>query len=239
MSFFDRLAISLGYRFQNLSSKFKSRPVFKKIGKKLIIRDGNSDIRVFKQIFIDEVYYFFPDQFEPKIIIDAGANVGYSPIWFKQMFPKSKILAIEPEVENYKILSENISGISGITALENALWFEQTSLKISNPDSDSWGFRLNTEDSSGGNRVETVTIPDLISKYSIEQIDLLKIDIEGAEYELFKYGAESWLPFVEMIMVEVHEQIKEGCSSLIDRVVIPLGFSKFTTKELTIYIRND
>lgn len=239
MSFFDKIHISLGFRFQSLSSRYKARSIFKRIGKKLIIRNGNSDIRVFKQIFFDEVYNFFPDQFEAKTIIDAGANVGYSSIWFKQMFSKSRILAIEPEEENSKILSENISGIPGITALENALWFEQTSLKISNPASDSWGFRLNTADSSSGNRIETVTIPDLISKYSIEQIDLLKIDIEGAEYELFRYGAESWLPFVKMIMVEVHDQIKEGCSQMIDGVVMPLGFSKFTSKELTIYIRND
>lgn len=239
MSFFDKLSISLGYRFQNLSTKFKAGSIFKRIGKKLMIRDGNSDIRVFKQIFIDEVYNFFPDQFEPKIIIDAGANVGYSRIWFNHMFPKSIILAIEPEVENYKILSENISGISGITALENGLWFEQTSLNISNPASDSWGFRLNTADSSRGNRIETVTIPDLISKYSIDQIDLLKIDIEGSEFELFKYESETWLPFVKMIMVEVHDQIKEGCSSMIDGVVLPFGFSKFTSKELTIYLRND
>jgi FkbM family methyltransferase len=237
MNYFDKLTISLGYRFQNLSSKFKSRSIFKKIGKKLTIRDGNSDIRVFKQIFIDEVYNFFPDQFEPKIIIDAGANVGFSPIWFKRMFPKSKVLAIEPEKENFKVLSKNISGIQGITALENALWFEQTSLTISNPSSDSWGFRLNTADSCNENRIETITIQNLITKYSIDQIDLLKIDIEGAEYELFKYESDTWLPYVKMIMIEVHNQYKPGCSSLIDSVVLPLGFSKFLSKELTIYIR--
>lgn len=239
MSFFDKLAISLGYRFQNLSTRFKSRTLFKRMGKTLIIRGGDSDIRVFKQIFIDEVYNFFPNQFEPTVIIDAGANVGYSPIWFKKTFPNSKVLAIEPEGENFKILSKNILGTPGIIALENALWFEQTSLTISNPTSDSWGFRLNTTNSSNGNRIETITIPDLILNYSIDQIDILKIDIEGAEYELFKYGAESWLPSVKMIMVEVHDQLKDGCSSMIDRVVMPLGFLKFTSKELTIYIRND
>ncbi|MCS5489028.1 FkbM family methyltransferase [Algoriphagus limi] len=239
MSLFDKLSISLGYRFQNLSTKFKARSIFKRIGKKLMIRDGNSDIRVFKQIFIDEVYNFFPDQFEPKIIIDAGANVGYSPIWFKLMFPTSNVLAIEPEGKNFKILERNISGIPDIKALKNGLWYEETSLSISNPSSDSWGFRLNTTNSKGGNKIESITIPDLITKYSINQIDLLKIDIEGAEYELFKYKAETWLPYVRMIMLEVHDHIKEGCSSMIDGVVMSMGFSKFTSKELTIYIRND
>lgn len=225
---------SLGYRLQNLSAKFKSFDIQRDFGK-MIIRKGDSDIRVFKQIFLDEVYQFFPQDFSPKIILDAGANVGYSAVWFASKFPNAKILAIEPEKSNFDVLKKNTESRSTIFPIQAGLWFEKTFLKIHDTKAGSWAFETKLPKDGEKTDVETVTIPELIRDYQLTQIDLLKIDIEGAEYELFENHAEDWLPFVNMIMIETHDRMRPGCSDLIDKVIKPFGFIKFNTKELSIY----
>lgn len=227
---------SLGHRLQNYSTFFKSLDIQKEFGK-IKIRNGGSDIRVFKQIFFDEVYNFFPQEFDPKIIVDAGSNVGYSPIWFSKKFPRAKVIAIEPEKENFKILKANSIKYPNVNCIEKALWYEKTILKIFDSGSGSWGFQTHkVEDKKDGN-VETITIQEILNKMDASQIDLLKIDIEGAEFELFKFNADKWLNYIKMIMIETHDNKKPGCTAIIDQMVLPLGFKKFETKELKIYIK--
>lgn len=202
-----------------------------------MIRKGTSDIRVFKQIFLDEVYYFFPQDFTPKVIIDAGANVGYSAVWFACKFTSAKIMAIEPEKSNFDLLKKNTQGRTNIIPIHAGLWFEKTFLKIHDSKAGSWAFETRIPKKGEKTDVETVTIPELIRNFKLTQIDLLKIDIEGAEFELFKNQAEDWLPFVRMIMIETHDTMRPGCSDLIDQVISPFSFKKFTTKELSIYYK--
>jgi FkbM family methyltransferase len=227
---------SFGFRLQNLSARFKSLDIQKKFGS-IIIRRKGSDIRVFKQIFLDEVYFFFPANFNPELIIDAGANVGYSSIWFSLRFPEAKILAIEPEEENFQILNKNINSYKKIIPLKSALWFEETFLKIHNPNAASWAFRTVIGNANESGNVKTITIPALLESYPGKRIDLLKIDIEGAEFELFKNNSEEWLGFVDMIMIETHDNLNSGCTKMIDDILDNHDFSKFITKELSIYIR--
>lgn len=228
---------SLGYRLQNYSTFFKSLDVKKNFGE-LDIRKSKSDIRVFKQIFLDQVYFFFPENFSPKTIIDAGANVGYSAVWFASKFPNAKILAIEPEKSNFKLLLKN-SGLSkNIKPILAGLWNEKTFLKIENTGEANWAFRTTPVSNNEEFGIRTVTIPSLMTEFGVDQIDLLKIDIEGAEFELFEKGSEEWLPFVKMIMIEIHDQIRPGCSELIDIAIKPFGFAKFITNELTVYLRS-
>lgn len=227
---------SLGYRLQNISSWFKSLDIEGDFGK-IMIRKGSSDIRVFKQIFLDEVYHFFPSDFNPSVIIDAGANVGYSAVWFASKFPDSKIYAIEPEASNFEILQENVKRRSNIFPIKAGLWYENTFLKIHDSKAGSWAFETKVPQDGEKSDIATITIPQLIRENDLVQIDLLKIDIEGSEFELFKNQAEEWLPFVKLIMIETHDRIKPGCSELIDQVVNPFGFLKITTKELSIYYR--
>lgn len=228
---------SLGYKLQNYSAGFKSFDIKKEYGP-LIIRKGTSDIRVFKQIFLDEVYFFFPNNFIPKTIVDAGANVGYSAVWFASKFPSAKIIAIEPEQSNFEVLVQNSGSRENIKPINAGLWNEKSFLKINNPSADSWAFKTTLAEKGEAIGVETVTIPELIDHFNLNQIDLLKIDIEGAEYELFEKGASEWLPKVKMIMIEIHDQMRPGCSDLIDKTVMPFGFTKFITKELTVFYKS-
>ena len=159
---------SLGYRLQNLSTHFKSFDVQKKYGS-LIIRSGDSDIRVFKQIFLDEVYNFFPEGFAPQVIVDAGANVGYSPVWFASKFPSAKIYAVEPVLSNFRILEKNTERNSEIIPIQAGLWFENTKLKIHDPKIGSWGFETQAANSLDSLGVEGITIQGLMDRYGISR----------------------------------------------------------------------
>src|ERR1051326_8504661 len=67
----------------------------------LYLRTGTSDLPVFRQIFIDEEYNF-QIPFQPSVIFDLGANVGFASIYFANKFPNARIIAVEPEISNYR-----------------------------------------------------------------------------------------------------------------------------------------
>ncbi len=233
-----KIYISLAFKFQNLSTFFRSFSLKMKYGN-LKIRRGDSDIRVYKQIFIDETYYFLPQYFIPDVIIDAGANVGYSPIWFASMFVNSKIIAIEPVSSNFSILKENCLPYKNIIPIKAGLWFEKSILKIQDRKTGSWGFQTIASDDLKLEGIESVTVSELIDCYNLNKIDIFKIDIEGAEFELFNFNSEKWISYVNIFMIETHDKIKPGTSELIDEKLKPFGFHKFITKELVIYINKD
>lgn len=175
----------------------------------LIVRKNTSDKHVFRQIFITRDYSI-PLKIKPRLIVDAGANVGYSSLWFSRKYPKAKIIAVEPEKSNYDILEKNTKSEKNIFPIKAGLWNKKTSLKIINEDGDKWGFQTK-EDVSGKNNINTITIDEILKQNNLDKIDLLKIDIEGAEKELFSKNTE-WLKKVDVLIIELHDWMISGSS---------------------------
>ncbi len=235
----DRIFISLAYRFQNIYTYFKYRTLQKKYGK-LDLRILDSDLRVFKQIFLDQVYYFFPEDFDPKIIVDAGANVGFSSIWFADKFPNSKIISIEPEANNFLLLEKNIKNYKNIIPLNSGLWYKDGFLDLVSGTTGSWGFEtIEKTKNLDSNTVKSVSINTICREFEIDSIDLLKIDIEGAETDLFSNHPQEWLNKVKILMIETHERKRKGSTDLIFRIMKEEGFARFETSELSIFIRKE
>lgn len=172
----------------------------------LFLRPNTSDLDVFQQVFIEEEYEFILDQ-DPEVIIDAGSNIGLASIYYSLRYPKAKVFAIEPESSNYKVLKENIKKYPNIVSIQKAVWHTKTCLKISNPLDSKFSFRI--EESDG--EVLSITIDQLMEEYGLPFIDILKMDIEGAEKEVFSH-APHWLAKVGMIAIELHDKIKIGCN---------------------------
>jgi len=131
-------------------------------------------------------------------IIDAGANIGMASIYFAKHFPEAKIIAIEPESSNYVLLQKNTSHLTNVTVMHAALWAERVPLQLVNSDSEKWGFQYRTAE-AGKADILGIPIEDLIG----DGIDLLKIDIEGGEKEVFDDRCE-WLKQVRFLYIEVH-----------------------------------
>jgi len=197
----------------------------------VLMRPKTTDANVFWQVFI-EGDYDFPINFEPKVIVDAGAHIGYASLYMLHRFPNVKIIAVEPEPSNAELYAENLLSRENVTLHQAALWRDNTHLNIENPDADSWSFRVeeSTDDSQG---VKAITVMDILEETG--QIDILKLDIEGAEKELFS-GKSEWLAKVNMVILELHEKYAPGCTKLIHDVLTQHGFKKELDKgENVIY----
>jgi len=159
--------------------------------------------------------------FTPSVIVDAGANVGYSVLRFFLEYPQSRIIAIEPDSANLAQLSKNCEGLSNLAVEPHALWTHQARLRITNPEEGSNAFQVG-EDSKGS--ITSLSISNILERHSLEAIDLLKIDIEGSEVEIFS-DCKEWLPKVRALLVETHDRLRPGCTNAVQRAVA--GHMKF------------
>lgn len=176
------------------------------------LRLHTTDDETFYQVFVC-TDYDIPElkKTNPQYIIDGGGNVGFASIYFAKEFPKSKIISVEPEPSNFVQLIKNTSSFHQIRAIQSALWKSNDSLNILDKGFGEYGFMI--EKSEGGNNsLRGISIDELMRQFSISTIDILKLDIEGSEKELFEEGFEKWLPRTKYIVIELHDRLRQGCS---------------------------
>src|SRR5688572_17981519 len=88
----------------------------------IYFRPNSSDVHTFREIFLRQEYAIqLPAAIKPQVIIDAGANVGFTTLFFLKRYPNAKILSLEPDNQNYELLKRNTSGYSGVTPIQAAL----------------------------------------------------------------------------------------------------------------------
>ncbi|MGZ4881650.1 MAG: FkbM family methyltransferase [Halobacteriota archaeon] len=176
------------------------------------LRLRTTDVSLFEEIIVNSEYYFKPSK-PPRIIIDAGANIGLTSVFYANKFPRARIIAIEPEEANFEMLKKNAAYYSNILPIQGALWREEAMLNLSNPGTGSWGYQTRGQQESDTVEGHTpgMTVNKLMEQYGIDYIDLLKIDIEGSEKEVFETSS-CWIDKVGAIIVELHDHFKRGCS---------------------------
>jgi FkbM family methyltransferase len=198
---------------------------------KFTIRRFSSDIHVFGSVFLHgELEEFLPE--DPRFIIDGGANVGYTTAFYAHRYPNATIIAIEPSRSNLAQLRRNCSGYKNIVALEGALWPTSGSVRIANPEAESWSYHV--ENTNGSDGVRAYSLDELLDTYNIPHIDMLKLDIEGAERVLFGSNYERWLPRVKAIAVEIHG---EEAHSAIEHACTPEMFERSERGEKIFLVR--
>ena len=201
--------------FQLVLIKFNVRKhVSIKGFQKIYLRNKTSDIPVLRQIFFDAEYDIdFP--LNPAVIIDLGANIGLFSLLMNNRFPDAKIIALESEKSNYDHLIKNIKGRKNIDAKHLAIWKENNTLEVTeNPNYGEWGsgVKEKTEAANQAQQVKSITLKDLMKMENIDDISILKIDIEGSEFELFESNIE-WMHHVKVIIIEVHDFMKPFSSN--------------------------
>jgi FkbM family methyltransferase len=207
-----------------------SAPVF--------LRAHTSDIPVFEKIFIFREYDLSFLNLKPKFIIDGGANVGYSTVFFAHEYPNARIVAVEPESSNFDLLVRNVEAYPNVTTLKEALWNRKALLKLENPQDAKWAFRVKKAESPDSDTTQGITIMDLLEKSNSEYIDILKLDIEGAEKELFQSNYQSWLCKTGIIVAELHDWFRVGCSTSFYRALRQVKFKQFQKGENVVIITN-
>lgn len=203
----------------------------------LYLRANTSDLPTFEQIFINEDYNIKVN-FEPKLIIDAGAYVGFSSVYFANRFPAANIIALEPAKSNYTILQRNTIRYDNITAYNKGLWSKKSFLNIVNKGYGDWGFWVEEAKSLKEADVEAVSVNDILEVFHFNSVDILKLDIEGSETEVFSENYETWLRNVKLLIIELHDRIKPGCSDAFFNAVKPYNFTLSSSGENIVLIND-
>ena len=193
------------------------------------VRSGTSDPIVFEKIFASREYDS-PAK-NPATIIDLGANVGYASVFFAEMFPDSQIIAVEPDASNFAQLQKNIAPYPNITGLQRAVWPRHEAIKIGDLTQEKWLFQIEQAAEGESGDVRPITMPDLLEKMGNRPIDILKIDIESAEKPLFSEGTDQWLPHVKLLIIELHDNLMEGCSKTVYEALVQHDFNQWINGE--------
>lgn len=202
------------------------------------LRNNKTDAGIFKQVFIDKQYEI-PIHFEPQTIIDAGANIGLAALYFAGKFPHAKIVALEPDTENFELAKKNTQNNSRIIMLQKGVWDKETYLEIVDDTVSKDAFMVKESKERTDNRIEAITLDAIMQQQGWQGIDILKIDIEGAEKEVFSGNYQNWLPYTRIIFVEVHDGMKKGASKAVFNAISKYNFSFSMKHENLIFINED
>lgn len=151
-----------------------------------------------------------------RLIIDAGGYIGTAAIVFAEAFPDATVVTLEPSLENFMVLKKNVSPYRNVVPLNVALGREPGRRTLHNRKTGQWGYSIvaNPSDCKSPellHGVDVITIQDILADFKSSGIDILKLDIEGAEYELLQDGAP-WLTNVHVLVAELHDRIIPGCT---------------------------
>ncbi|MBW4649278.1 MAG: FkbM family methyltransferase [Kastovskya adunca ATA6-11-RM4] len=164
--------------------------------------DSASFLFMYKEIFKEQIYRF-KAQNENPLIIDGGANIGLSILYFKQLYSDSHIIAFEPDVQVFSTLERNTHGISNLELVNKAIWNTETELEFMAEGADG-GRIIKIEAEEKKYKVKTVRL----RKYLDKPVDLLKLDIEGAETAVIQ-DCQDLLHNVQNLFVEYHSFVDE------------------------------
>lgn len=203
-----------------------------------LIRNIPTDKGIFHQIFIELEYDIPLDLSSNPTIIDAGSNIGLFSVYIKNKFPNSNIICIEPDQDNFNLLKQNTKDYFNISYENSGLWNSKTKIKVYDKYNTGKSGLIVEEDDINGN-IEAVSVDFLIEKYNLKKIDLIKIDIETSEIQLFKKNYQNWIPKCKYIIIELHDRIEVGCStSFFNAIHECLPNYKFEVRGENIIIEN-
>ncbi|MFT4061641.1 MAG: FkbM family methyltransferase [Edaphocola sp.] len=210
--------------YSNAGSVATTYPI--KIANKLRnihIRLPNGDISMMFENLWQRVYDI-PQSLLPSAatIVDLGANVGFATLFFAEKYPCAKIIAVEPSKGNFAVLAHNTASFTNIETLEAAAYPVAKQLEFSEG-ALAYNSKLGAAVGNMGYTVQGIGMADLMANFSLTKIDLLKIDIEGAEIDLLRTNT-GWLRNVGAIIAELHEPYNFG---QFEQDLSPFGFKVF------------
>lgn len=198
------------------------------------LRRGTSDHDVFKQIF-GKGDYDLKLPIVPKTILDGGANIGLFAVLMANRYPDAAIISIEPDEENYRQLCKNIAPYKGITAIRAGIWHNNCHLQIVDKTSDAWSLRVEEAPAGKTTNLPAMHIFQIMQNAGWQQIDLLKLDVEGAEAMIFMDNYEAWLAQTRILIIELHEKSFPGSSLSFEKAILNRYATRFTYGEFEVF----
>jgi FkbM family methyltransferase len=219
----------------------RKTPVYREMlfGFVIVFRSFPEFIQLFEEIFVSEVYRFESRTPSP-FIIDCGSNIGISVLYFKMLYPKSRIIAFEPEPSNFDCLQKNIT-----TNNLNDVQCYGVGLSVAPGRADLYrGFHspsLNWMLSKPeGPHEHKQILLDQLSRYVNDTVDLLKIDVEGAEHAIIEdLVVSNRMIFILRLIIEYHPKLTTMTSTEFSKRLETLGFNcQLTSDEMIVGTRS-
>lgn len=194
-----------------------SRKVFKQTGDFKVVGSYNKqaiifylryvmDIAVLREVFVDKEYDWCPIQ-DPKVIIDLGAHFGDTTLYYASRFPAAKIIAVEPSPENYERLVKHTCYNPNIIPVQAAVGGEDGEIKLHLMPSSLGHSVVERLGNASAVSVSQLSLASLFQKFNITKADLVKFDIEGAEFDLFRKLSNDIL--INVLIGELHFDLDE------------------------------
>lgn len=226
--------------------RFYIHLLFKKYGKfsssrygaVFYLRKNFSDKYTFKQVFLDDQYNInLP--FAPQTILDGGANIGLASAYFAHRYPGAAIVAIEPSSSNFEMVVKNTKAFKQVKAYNKGIWNKNVHLAIINKADHENAFMVEETSPDNPEAIPAVSIESIMRGEGWETIDILKLDIEGSEKEVFESDYRYWLPRSKAVIIEIHDHMRKGAGNAVFKAITQYHFSFMMHHENLIFINQD
>lgn len=190
-------------------------------GREVLVNSPFWYLHGLKEIFIDRTYAFHSDTFTPRII-DCGANIGLSILFFKSIYPEARIIAFEPDADIFRILNQNLSNfyLTDVEVINKAVWMNNKGVRFHQDGGVGGSIDLH-EDAEFS---QAITPSARLKDFLAEPVDFLKIDIEGAETTVLEDCAED-LHSVRQLFIEYHSHPETA--QTLDKILLILRKNGF------------
>jgi len=175
-----------------------------------------SEVRVIHEVFVLREYEL-AEASSARTIVDAGSNVGISVMFFKDRYPDARVIGVEPHPETFERLRRNTAHLAGVEIVHAALTDEEGTVPLF-AGTESWAASL----APAGDRHDQVVVPAttldrVVADHELAEIDILKLDIEGAEGRVLESSAVR--ERVKLVVFEFHqEHSDESLWTLLERL---------------------
>ncbi len=160
------------------------------------------------------------------LILDCGANIGLSSLYFAKNWPSAHVIAVEPDPDNFELLRRNVAAHPNIQAVQAAVGGQDGPVRIANKEAQEWARRTEPASGEALDAIPGLSIRSLIALAPVPRVYqpfLIKIDIEGAEKDLFSCGQE-WIARFPILIIELHDWMlpSQGTSRSFLQAIAPL-----------------
>lgn len=202
----------------------------------LYYRDGASDARVLRQVFARREYQCVAHEPALRYLVDCGANVGYTTFFLLSRYPDARAVVVEPDSGNMTLCRKNLAPFADrVTFVQAGVWSASQPMVVvrgAYRDGAEWSFQVRPAGAGEAPDFQARTVDDLLAEGGFPHADVLKMDIEAAEAQVFQPGCGSWLPKVRTLVIELHGA---DCERIVHEATTPYLRPTETSGELTVF----
>ncbi|MGH8700798.1 MAG: FkbM family methyltransferase [Burkholderiales bacterium] len=188
----------------------------------MTVRPGTSDVAALEQVYgarsydlrrlrrFDEIAARYREAVargRTCLILDLGANIGAAARYFAQAWPASHVLAVEPAADNFELLFENTQDLDNATVWHAGIASAPGWLRVADEGAEKWAYRTERAEAQTPRAVRAVTVREILDEFADGkgyEPFIVKIDIEGAESELFSRDTD-WIDRFPVLIIELHD----------------------------------